>query len=474
MAERWGTRDGARHAVVVGGSIAGLLAARVLAEHADRVTVVERDRYPEEPEARPGVPQGHHLHVLVEGGRLALERLLPGVLDELRELGAPRVGMPEDIVSWQAGRWFRRTPSTSELLTGARPVLEHVVRRRVLADPRIVTVQGTEVTGLTGDAARVRGVLLRERGTGADPRELRADLVVDASGRGTQAPRWLAGIGAEAPHEESIDTGLAYATRVYRGASGADSAVADCLGYYVVPCPGQTRGGVVMPIEGGRHLVTLSGLRGDEPPTDPGAFEDFAKQLPHPILHEWISGARGESPVRSFRRTANVRRRYDRPGRRPAGFLAVGDALCTFNPIYGHGMAVAAMGAVALRDALADPRRTATTRRVQRAVFGASRQAWDISAGSDRTMPGAVGTAVGARIAELPVSWYLDRVQDRYTGNPVVGRAFRSVLTLGSPVGVLFTPRLLREVLLRPVPPTPAEPPRWLDGGGPADGFRGA
>lgn len=468
MGDRLGTKDATRHAVVIGGSIAGLLAARVLAEHAERVTIVERDHFPDEPEPRAGVPQGHHLHVLLEGGQLALERLLPGVVDELREQGSPRVGLPEDIVSWQAGRWFRRTATTASLLTGARPRLEHLVRRRVLADPRIGVAQGAEVVGLLGDATRVRGVRLRERDAGQETREVGADLVVDASGRGTQAPRWLSAIGAEPPHEETIDTGLAYATRLYRDGSGG--AVADCLGYFVVPSPGQTRGGVVMPVEDGCHLVTLSGLRGDEPPTDPEAFEDFAKRLPHPIVHEWMTRARGESAVRAFRRTANVRRRYDRPGRRPAGFLATGDALCTFNPVYGQGMAVAAIGAVALRDALADPRRTPTTRRVQRALFEASRQAWDISAGADKGMPGAVGSAVASRAVDRPVTWYLDRVQARYTGNPVVGRTFRSVLSLVDPVTALFAPRVAREVLFRPVPPTPAEPPRSPEG---ADGCAG-
>lgn len=467
MADQLGTSRGTRHAVVIGGSIAGLLAARVLAEHAQRVTIVERDRFPDEPEPRPGVPQGRHTHVLLEGGQLALEQLLPGVVDELRKQGSPRVGMPEDVVQWQAGRWFRRTATTSPLFTGTRPRLEHLVRRRVLADPRIGTAQGTEVVGLLGDATRVRGVRLRERGAEGGTRALEADLVVDASGRGSQAPQWLAAIGAEPPHEETIETGLAYATRVYR--DGSEGSVADCLGYYVIPNPDQPYGGGAMPVEGGRHLVTLSGLRGDEPPTDGDAFEDYAKRLPHPILHEWLTKAHAESPVRSFRGTADVRRRYDRPGRRPAGFLATGDALCTFNPIYGQGMAVAAMSAVALRDALADTRRTPTTLRVQRAVFRASKQAWDISAGSDRNMPGATGNAVASRPLDRPAAWYLERVQARYTSDPVVGRAFRSVLALVNPVTVLFAPRIARAVLFEPVPPTPAGPPLRAEGaeGGP-------
>ncbi|GAA2493357.1 FAD-dependent oxidoreductase [Streptomyces gobitricini] len=465
MADQLGTRRGTRHAVVIGGSIAGLLAARVLAEHAERVTIVERDRFPVEPEPRAGVPQGRHLHVMLTGGQRALEELLPGIVGDLREHGAPVVGMPEDIVQWQQGRWYRRTPATVHFFTGTRPLVEHLVRRRVLADPRISAVEGTEASGLAGDATRVRGVVLRERGAGRNkpPRVLEADLVVDASGRGSHASEWLAAIGAEPPREEVIDTGLAYATRLYRPGRAQDDG--DFKGHYLIPNPEQTYGGVVLPVEGGRYLVTLSGLRGEEPPTDGDAFEKYAERLPHPVLRDWLAKAEPESAVHGFRASSNVRRRYDRPGLRPAGFLATGDALCTFNPVYGQGMSVAAISAVALRDALADPRRTPTTRRVQRALFAASRQAWDISAGADKNMPGAEGSAARTRPADRPVAWYLKRIQDRAPGDPVVGSAFRSALALSTPLTSLFAPPVLRATLFGPVRGTPAAPPLHRESG---------
>ncbi|WP_338900250.1 monooxygenase [Streptomyces sp. TG1A-60] len=458
--------------MVVGGSLAGLLAAQVLAGHVERVTIVERDRLVkgdgEGAAGRPGVPQSRHPHVLLEGGQLALDELLPGFMAELRAAGAPRVGMPADMVQWQADRWFRRVPASTHIHTGSRAQTERLVRRRVLAHPSISLIEGTDTVGLLGDAARVRGVLLCERGDGhrGERRELAADLVVDASGRGTKAPRWLAAIGAEPPHEEIIDTGLAYASRVYRDTTGTlgSEPSADALGLYVVPNPAQPYGVVVLPLEDGTHLATLSGLRGDEPPTDEDEFEAYAKRLPHPVVYRWMREAEPLSPVSGFRRTANVRRRYDLPGRRPAGFLATGDALCTFNPVYGQGMAVAAMSAVALRDALTDPRRTPTTHRVQRALFAASRQAWDISAGSDKKMPGAVGDAVAARPVDRLVGWYLRRVQERTPGDPVVGRAFRSVVSLKEPLGALFAPPVARAVLFGPARETPAEPPMTREG----------
>ncbi|MFE5207760.1 FAD-dependent oxidoreductase [Streptomyces sp. NPDC056600] len=444
----------------MGGSLAGLLAAHVLAGQADRVTVVERDRLPSDGGPRPGVPQARHPHVLLEGGQLALESLLPGFVAELRAVGAPRVGMPSDLVQQQDGHWFRRLPATTHIYTGSRGQLEELVRRRVLASASISVVEKTEVVGLHGDARRVRGVLLRNRSGGAGGNEevLEADLVVDASGAGTKAPRWLTAIGADPAREETIETGLAYSSRVYRGPEGVLDG--ETRGYYVYPSPAQVYAGGALPLEDGTHLVVASGLRGDEPPTDGEEFVTYIrKRLPHPLLHRWLDEAEPLTPAFSFRRTANVRRRYDLPGRRPAGFLATGDALCTFNPIYGQGMSVAAMSAVVLRDALADRRRPSTTRRVQKALLAASKQAWDISAGSDRSMPGAVGSAVQTGPADRVAGLYLQRVLERYPADPVVGPAFRSVLGLCAPFTSLFAPSVARAVLFTPPTPTPTGPP---------------
>ena len=441
--------------VIIGGSISGLLTARVLADHAERLTLIDRDHLPDEPRPRAGVPHGRHIHVVLAAGQQALAQLLPGVLEELASLGVPAVGLPRDIIQLNRGRWVRRWEDSRSFLTGTRALVEHVVRARVLADQRIEALDSLEAVGLVGDQGRVRGVRLRPRGTPHGEEVLTADLVVDASGRSSRTSQWLTSIGARPPAEERIETGLAYATRQYR--ASVDPAVAEYLGIYLLPRPGAGRGAVVMPIEShGVYLVTLTGLRGDEPPTDPEGFEEFTARLEHPIVHEWLGAAQADGPPLGYRRAANIRRRYDRlPA--PEGLLVVGDAATSINPVYGQGISVAALGAQALARALAGGRPTA--RRLQRLVIEAGEQAWQISTGVDKNLPTATGNAVRSGALDRVAGWYLGRVQDHAATDMVVGNAFRDVVHLVAPVSSLLAPRVARIVLFRQPAPGPADPP---------------
>jgi 2-polyprenyl-6-methoxyphenol hydroxylase-like FAD-dependent oxidoreductase len=446
---RWG------RVVVIGNSIAGLLAARALADHAERVTLIDRDRIPDEAKPRAGVPHGRHIHVVLTAGQRSMEALLPGVLEELASLDVPAVGMPRDIIQRNRGQWVRRWAESLTFLTGTRALVEHVVRRRVLAHENIDSVDSLEVVGLDGDRGRVRGVRLRPRGAAPAEQTMTADLVVDASGRGSRTVHWLASIGTRPPAEERIETGLAYATRRYRAT--IDPAVAEYLGIYLLPRPGAGSGAVVMPVEEpGTYLVTLTGLPGDEPPTEPDAFEEFTARLEHPIVHEWLATAEADGPPLGYRSTANIRRRYDRLNG-PEGLLVVGDAATSFNPVYGQGISVAALGALALRRALATGR--PTIRRLQRLVIDAGDQAWRISTGVDKNLPTATGNAVRSGPTDRAATWYLGRVQDHAASDMVVGNAFRDVVHLVAPVSSLLSARVARTVLFGRPRPGPAQPP---------------
>ncbi|MEV6108800.1 FAD-dependent monooxygenase [Streptomyces sp. NPDC051940] len=441
-----------RQAVVIGGSVAGLLAARVLTEHYGRVTVLERDRYPETPEVRRGVPQARHVHIFLTGGQRALEELLPGSDAALARAGAVRLEAPRDLLTLTPWGWQRRYhEGRHAVISCTRPLFEHVVREQVLTScPSLEVLPGLGVTGLAAGEGSVTGVRVRY---GDDERVLPADLVVDASGRGSRTPAWLADLGLPVPREESVNPRLAYASRLFRlPEPRPDHAV------YIQARPDSPRGGGALPVEGGAWLVTLAGVQGSRPPTDGAGFLDFARGLRDPYLGELLAGAVPLGPVHGSHSTANVRRRYeDTP---VPGLLVTGDALCTYNPVYGQGLSVAAMGAVALRDALA---RGADPAAAQLALARTANQAWLLASGADRPYdPASPAPSPGDRLR----SWYAQRLIARATHDEVAAVPYRDVACLTAPLERLSSPRLVLRTLLLPRgeglphPPLEVERPR--------------
>lgn len=331
--------------MVVGAGIGGLLAARVLAGYFGRVSVLERDRLPNEAVARKGVPQGRHLHSLAARGSEILEDLFPGLDAELEAAGCPMLDQALDaITDLPAGR-LPRFRSGITMRAVSRGLLEYRIRLRLEADDRVRFLAGREVVGLipTGTGARIEGVRVQARG--GDPEDTAADLVVDASGSASRAPRWLEEIGYQAPRETVVDARLGYATRWYRVPESFDG---DWMGLTVLPgWPEESRGGTLRRVEGDVWTAVLIGLGADYPPTDPAAFLEFARTLPSPTIHDAIEDAEPISPIYGYRRTANRMRHYEKM-RTPRNFLVLGDAACVLNPSYGQGMTAAALSAMAL------------------------------------------------------------------------------------------------------------------------------
>ncbi|MGW6446577.1 NAD(P)/FAD-dependent oxidoreductase [Lentzea sp. NPDC055074] len=432
------------HAVVLGGGLAGMLAASVLVKHIDEVTVVERDKLPDGPAPRSGVPQARHAHLLMSGGARAIETVLPGTLDALIAAGAHRVGVPNDLVSLSAQGWVPRFPEMQFIVSCSRTLLDWVVRRQALRDNKISVLTGTEPVSLLGDRDAVTGVLVEDRISRTQV-TLEADLVVDATGRGSRLPAWLAGFGLPEVASESVDSGLAYATRIFQAPPTAAS------GFPIVnvqanprdPFPGCTA--TLLPIEDGKWLVTLSGTRGGEPTTDESQFVAFARSVRNPVVGELIASAEPLSPVYGAHGTANRRMYFERLKSWPRGLLALGDSVATYNPVYGHGMSIAAQSALVLDDGLAAGH---SAQQIQRGIGKVVDGAWAMATNQDILYPGAVGKPLP--LAGRVLQRYVDRLVRTATTEAPVTRAFLDAFTLSAPMAKLLSPRMIWATLRGP------------------------
>lgn len=384
------------HAIVIGGSIAGLTAARVLVDYAARVTIIERDRLPETAEFRRGVPQARHAHTLQPRGQALLEKMFPGLFDALLGQGAITVDVASQQATFTAGAWrepFHR--SDVPLIYASRPLLESAIYQRLLGRPEVTVLQEREVVGLrvNENGTYVTGVYLRDRAEpGAAETALWADLVVDASGRRSKAPQWLSELGYTPPAESHVNAFPGYATRIYR--RPADLA-GDWKSMYILPTPPEsTRGAVLLPLEGDRWHVTLVGMAGDYPPTTEEGFEAFARSLPSSRLYEALREAEPLTRPNGFRGAENRLRHYERLPHYLEGFLVLGDAVYTLNPVYAQGMTLAVMGSGALERVLKAHRRaglvadvTGLAQHFQQALAKVVTPAWKVATKGDRQWP---------------------------------------------------------------------------------------
>ncbi len=444
-------RPSNHHAVVVGASMAGLAAARVLADAYERVTVLDRDTLPAAAEPRRGVPQARHAHALLASGRAALEELFAGLTDELVAAGALVADSQGDFRWYNDGHKLRQVPSGLPALMVSRPLLEDRVRERVRALGNVRLVDRCQVTGLaaTPDGRGVDGVRVIGRGGGEEL--VRADLVVDATGRGSRGPAWLEELGYRRPVEEQVHVGITYTTRVYRRRPehlGGD------IGAVVGPTPELRRGGGILAMEGDRWIVTLFGYFGEQAPADAEGFAAFAATLAAPDIFEVVRDAEPLEDARVTRYPASVRRRYGRLDRFPDGLLVVGDADCRFNPIYGQGMTVAAREALALRDCLRQGP-TGLGLRFRMRTDAIVDIPWEIAVGSDLRFP----EVEGPRTAKVRlVNAYLARLHVAAATDPEVGRAFLRVVNLIDPPERLLRPATALRVLRGQRRPRPARP----------------
>ncbi|MGX1757252.1 FAD-dependent oxidoreductase [Streptomyces lydicus] len=410
-------------AVVLGGGFTGMLAAAALSGHAD-VIVVERDRLPRTPALPTDLPRARHAHLLTADGARLIDALLPGSVERCLAEGARRMPKPaESAARRPAGRPVMRARG-EHLIACSRDLLDRVIRQQAAALAGVSVLDGTEAAGLTGTAEHITGVRVRDTTTGATYR-LDADLVVDATGRHSTTRDRLAALGLPTAHEDLADCGIVSATRIFRAPGGMENCpVLTTRSAFLAPAPGALaprrpvpgKTATLVPIEGGRWLVTLTGTGDDRPSEHAGRFVPFARRTGNGEIGDLIAGAEPLSEVRLSRDTTSRRRRYEQLPSWPTGFIALGGAVVSLAPDCGQGLALAAHGAAVLRGALRrhgidEP---VLARKVQRSLGRLARTPWSLATGTALPSPAA--------------------------GRPAVSRAYLDVVTPFAPTAPLLRP----------------------------------
>ncbi|MER8012138.1 FAD-dependent monooxygenase [Streptomyces sp. NPDC094149] len=433
--------------VVIGGSMAGMLAAAAVADLVGSVEIIDAHELPDGPEPRTGVPQAVHIHLLQTGGIEAIEDLLPGSIDLLLAAGAHRIPVTTNMLVYAPEGWYRRwIRATHSLITASRDLTDSVVRAQVLKHARVSARSHTKAVGLLGSRNRITGV--RVRNSDGTESELRAELIIDTSGRASRTPQWLTELGISGLREDRIDSGLVYASRFYRApVPTRDWPVVAVQADPKLPRPANS--GAILPIEDDRWHVSVMGAPGGHPTSDAEAFEPFARTLRHPIVADLLKAAEPLTDVKVTHSTANRRLYFERLSTWPDGLVVLGDSAAAFNPIYGHGMSVAAQGALALRGALSTGLGVGFARRAQRAIGRRTDTAWALAVGTDIHF----STTRGQRpnLADRLLHRYVSRLSRTATGSFNAATALTDVLALQASPTSLVTPGALLAAVAGPL-----------------------
>ncbi|GAA3463682.1 MULTISPECIES: NAD(P)/FAD-dependent oxidoreductase [Saccharothrix] len=414
-------QDAGTRAVVLGGSIAGLFAARVLADAYDEVLIVDRDKLVGVKGVRRFCPQSHQANGLLARGVQVMEELFPGLTQEMIDHGVP-TGDLSGSCRWYA-RGFRLKQQHAGLTTlgVVRPLFEYFIRERVQQIPNVSFLEEHDILGLvtTADKSRVTGARVQARDADVD-KVIEGDLVVDATGRGSRTPVWLEQLGYEKPVEERKKIDLGYVTQHFKLRPGANPFNGD-VAINQIAHAGAPRGNVFFLVEGGKVELTTYGILGDHPPTDRAGLMEWLKSLPAKDVYETLRYADPVDKAMPFKFPTTLRRHYQDLRRFPDGLLVTGDAVTCFNPVYAQGMSVAALCALVMRRHLHSGVAPVPLDYFRDLAADAVDAAWEMTNTIDLSLPGVEGDRTfKVRMA----NWYLRRVQIAATHDGKITAAY--------------------------------------------------
>ncbi|MEM1243179.1 MAG: 2-polyprenyl-6-methoxyphenol hydroxylase-like oxidoreductase, partial [Cyanobacteria bacterium P01_H01_bin.26] len=426
----------------------------------ERVTVLERDRFPiEAPAPRKGVPQCTQLHILLTRGRQIMEALFPGLEAELIDAGAAVLDMGADVEWLNPFGWGVRFPSRFMALSFSRYILDWLVHRRLCQFDNVQVLELSYVTGLLTNARQtaVTGVRMRQRDLDnleqVQHKELRADLVVDASGYSSQAAKWFQEIGYEAPKETKITTSMGYASRLFEIPADFEE---DWKGVYIQAAPPErTTMGVLYPIENNRWVVAVCATAPNHPTRNETDFLEALKNLPSSHIYDAVKGAKPVTDIGIYYPPGNRLRHYERLEQFPQGFIALGDSVCSFTLIYGQGITVAALGAVLLQQCLKETDLAELPQHFHKELARVNATPWIAATSQDAKYPSVEGLEQPPSPIEKAIGWYMDQLLQLTTKEPQVMLVLFNVFHMAQPSGILFQPlmvwRVIQQLLTRPV-----------------------
>lgn len=375
--------------------MAALLTARVLAPHFNNIILFERDKFPATAGFRPGTAQAQHAHILLRRGLLGLEQLFPGYTLNLLDAGAILTNASRDWHTLFPMGAFPNFESDYEFICASRPLIEHTLRNTLLKQFSNVSIrEQCNITHIQFSKNNSPTFTFQQNDGRSDNEFISADLVIDASGRNSHTPTWLQQQGYGTTRETCIKSWLGYSTRVYKDVAIPHGVSATVI---MAKAPDITRGGILFPIENEQYMCTLYGFSKDYPPTDNTAYIEYAKSLRSNIIYNGIVDARPLTLPKAFVKNENTFRHYAEHKNWPLGFLVIGDAVCSLNPIYGQGITSTLIAVQRLEKFLSrgvSPKST-WAKKAQQKIVKSYQYPWIISMIEDLRWPKTEGLKAG-------------------------------------------------------------------------------